>query len=145
MSDKIPIVYGSFEHVVLPEFTSEQIIAKVDTGAYSGAIHCTFIEEVKRDGARVLRFSPLQYGKVVELTKYRRVLVRSSTGHQVKRYIIETDVTIRGTTYRAYVGLSDRKDMQYEMLIGRRFLAENNILVDVRINQELDKGGGVRV
>jgi len=28
--------------------------------------------------------------------------------------------------------------MNYEILIGRRFLSDNNILVDARINQELD-------
>jgi hypothetical protein len=31
--------------------------------------------------------------------------------------------------------------MNYEILIGRRFLRENNILVDVRINKELDSDG----
>lgn len=144
MSENAPITYGSFEHVLLPEFSSEQIIAKVDTGAYSGAIHCTLLEEVENGDVRLLRFRPLECDTVVESTDYRRTFVRSSTGHRVKRYIIEADVTIRGVSYRTKIGLSDRKDLQYEMLIGRRFLRENNILVDVRINQELDKEGGVK-
>ena len=41
-------------------------------------------------------------------------------------------------THKIRIGLSNRADMNYEVLVGRRFLYENNIIVDVRINQELD-------
>ena len=53
------IVFGSFEPVVLPAFSQETFVAKVDTGAYSGAIHCSLLKEVEREGRKVLRFRPL--------------------------------------------------------------------------------------
>lgn len=46
---------------------------------------------------------------------------------------------IRGESYDVSIGLSDRQDMQYEILIGRKFLREHGILVDVRENSDLDK------
>ncbi|MEO5499790.1 MAG: RimK/LysX family protein, partial [Candidatus Saccharimonadales bacterium] len=60
---------------------------------------------------------------------------------RVKRFIIETDLKVQGETYRIKIGLADRSDMRKPVLIGRRFLREHNILVDVRINQEYDDEG----
>lgn len=144
MTSDTPEIYGSFECVTLPAFSDHEYIAKVDTGAYSGAIHCTFLEEVKNDaGHKMLRFKPLRNHHIVETEHYTRTYVRSSTGHRVKRFLITTKMVIRGQEYSVKIGLSDRKDMQYEILIGRRFLRQHNILIDVRINQNYDKEGGV--
>lgn len=138
-----PLIYGSFECVTLPKFSDLEYIAKVDTGAYSGAIHCTHLEEVRTEGKRLLRFKPLRNAQMIETRDYKRTFVRSSTGHRVKRYLITTQMVIRGVTYDVKIGLSNRKDMQYEILIGRRFLREHSILVDVCLNQEYDKEGGL--
>lgn len=139
------LVYGSFEPVVLPAFSDEAFMAKVDTGAYSGAIHCSVLKEVVRDGKKALLFKPLTCKKARVVKKYTRKYVRSSTGHRVLRYLITTDMVIHGMKYEVKIGLSDRKDMQYEILIGRRFLREHGIIVDVRINQEYDTGNGTIV
>jgi hypothetical protein len=136
------LVYGSFETVMLPAFSTEPYIAKVDTGAYSGAIHCSLLKETVKDGRKVLQFRPLTGSTIHETKRYIQKFVRSSTGHRVSRYLINTDIIIRGEKYKVRIGLSDRADMQYEILIGRRFLREHGIIVDVRINQELDKGNG---
>lgn len=140
-----PTVYGSFEPVVLPAFSDEIFIAKVDTGAYSGAIHCSELKEVVRDGQKALLFKPLTCKKAKVTKRYSRKHVRSSTGHRVVRYLITTDIIIRGQQYPVKIGLSMRHDMQYEILIGRRFLREHGIIVDVRINQELERDSGAVV
>lgn len=139
------LIYGSFEPVTLPAFSDEEFIAKVDTGAYSGAIHCSVLKEVIRDGKKALLFKPLTCKKAIIVKKYTRKYVRSSTGHRVLRYLIMTDIVIHGVRYEVKIGLSDRKDMQYEILIGRRFLREHGIIVDVRINQKYDKENGTVV
>lgn len=134
-------VFGSFEHVTINGLGIEDTIAKIDTGAYSGALHCSVIRTIKRksDGKRVLQFVPSDnHAHLTEIEDYTVTNVRSSTGHQVKRYLFTTDIIIKGVTYPICIGLSNRSDMQYEVLIGRRFLRENGIIVDVRINQELD-------
>lgn len=140
-------IFGSFEHVSIPSLGIKNVVAKIDTGAYSGALHCSHIEEVVReDGEQVLRFTPSDnHSHATELTEYTRAYVRSSTGHRVKRYLFNTNIVIKGKDYPIRIGLSDRSDMKYEILIGRRFLREHNILVDTRINQELDADGGNKI
>ncbi|MBC7943299.1 ATP-dependent zinc protease [Candidatus Saccharibacteria bacterium] len=141
-------VFGSFEVVSIPALGIDETIAKIDTGAYSGALHCSFMKSVKRDsdGKRVLRFIPSDNrAHMTEIENYTHTYIRSSTGHRVKRFLFTTDIIIRGKTYPIKIGLSDRSDMQREVLIGRRFLRENGILVDVRINQELDNDGGEKL
>lgn len=132
---------GSFECVTLPELKIHDAIAKVDTGAYSGAVHCSSIRLIKRksDGAKILRFVPSDnHPHVIETEHYTTIEVKSSNGHSAKRYLIETEMIVQGKSYMVNIGLSNRSSMHREVLIGRRFLRENNILVDVRINQELD-------
>ncbi len=136
--------FGIFERVSIPELGINDVYAKIDTGAYSGALHCSKIEEIirKSDGKKILRFTPSEnHANVTELSRYKRSYVRSSTGHRVRRYLFDTDIVIKSRSYRICIGLSDRSDMNYEILIGRRFLRENDILVDVSINQELDIDG----
>jgi hypothetical protein len=148
MSRDTTITIGSFEYVDLPGLKMDNIVAKIDTGAYSGAINCTDIKEVRRktDGIKVLRFKPSnQHDNVSEFEDFKTVKVRSSSGHQIKRYLIETDIIIKQKQYTIRIGLTDRSDMQREVLIGRRFLRQHNMLVDVRINQELDNDGGVKI
>lgn len=137
-SDKI---FGICEYVDLPEFGLNHVLAKIDTGAYSGALHCSKIREKirKSDGKKILVFTPsYNHSNEMQVRRYARSYVRSSTGHRTKRYLFDTNIVIKGVEYRARIGLSNRSDMNYEVLIGRRFLNENNILVDVRLNQELD-------
>ncbi len=134
-------IFGICEYVSVPELGISNMLAKIDTGAYSGALHCSRIVEAirKSDGKKVLRFTPSDnHAHSVELTKYAVSLVRSSSGHTVKRYLFDTNIVIKGVSYNIRIGLSNRSDMNYEILIGRRFLSENNILVDTRINQQLD-------
>ena len=134
-------IFGICEHVDLPELGLHGVLAKIDTGAYSGALHCSKIKVVirKSDGKRVLKFTPSDnHSNSMELTRFVSSYVRSSTGHRVKRYLFDTDIVIKGVAYPIRIGLSDRSDMNYEILIGRRFLSENKILVDARINQDLD-------
>lgn len=136
------IIVGCVENVDLPEFGITQQPAKIDTGAYSGAVHCSMIRVATRDGQRVLQFKPSDTGKLFEMNDFEELYIRSSTGHQVKRYNVPTTIRLFGKTYPITIGVSNRKDMRYEILLGRRFLRENNIIVDVRINDELDNHNG---
>ena len=136
------IIVGCVENVDLPGFGITQQAAKIDTGAYSGALHCSVIREVMRGGQRTLQFKPSDTGVLFETTDFEELHIRSSTGHKVKRYNVPTTIRLFGKTYPIIIGVSNRKDMRYEILLGRRFLRENNIIVDVRINDELDNFNG---
>lgn len=129
------IVLGSLESVSVPSLGVSDISAKVDTGAWSGALHCTNIRE--EDGK--LYFRPLGKAKLAtSVDDYEKRDVRSASGHLQKRYIIPVEIILKDKKYRTTVGLSDRRLMRREMLLGRKFLIENNILVDVTLSLDDD-------
>ena len=139
-----PSLVGAFELVSLPTFGIKDEMAKIDTGAYSGALHCTEIKVFRRGFVRkrILKFTPLgNPALATETDKFIKTYIRSATGHRVPRYIIDTQIELRGKLYPIRIGLADRSDLKRTVLIGRRFLRENNLLVDVRINQEHDDEG----
>lgn len=129
-------VVGRREKVDFPELGLSQIDAKIDTGAYSTAIHAhkIWLEEV--DGEEVLNFELLdpenpQYRKTTIRTRsFYRKNVRSSNGRIEKRFIIKTKMILGGRRRRADVSLTNRGKMRYPVLVGRKVL-KNGFLVDV--------------
>ena len=130
MNSKITL--GAFEKVAFPEFTLLGVMAKIDTGAFTGALHCTKIYEDDTPAGKVLRFSPFDHPEV-EIVKDDFVVrhVKSSNGKREKRYFISTEITIQGETYPITLSLANRSEMKWPVLIGRRFLRKNQFLVDV--------------
>ena len=131
-------IVGAFETIAIPEFGVEGTVAKIDTGAWSGALHCTDIEE--RDGR--LYFTPLGKPELTTSTDdYEVRNVRSSNGVHEDRYRVPFTVIINDIPYDTTVTLTDRTSMQYEMLIGRRFLRGHGLIVDVTrgINKDKDE------
>lgn len=126
-------VLAAFEEISFPEFDMNRVHAKIDTGAYSGAIHCTRVHEEEEQGKTVLYFSPFDYPELVKkTTHYVKRRVRSSNGATQIRYFIDTSIIIKGATYPIHISLADRSDMRWPVLIGRRFLKNNEFIVDVR-------------
>jgi hypothetical protein len=137
-------VVGCLEMVSMPALGVSAELAKIDTGAFSGALHCTDVRVVRRGviRKRILKFTPLGNPDLAtETDEFIKTYVRSSTGHRIKRFIIDTTIVLQGQEYPIRIGLSDRSDLKRHVLIGRRFLRQNNLLVDVRINQEYDDEG----
>ena len=54
-------IVGAFEIISLPRLGVDAELAKIDTGAYSGALHCTDMHVVRRGilRKRYLLFTPL--------------------------------------------------------------------------------------
>lgn len=132
---------GCLEYVDFPQLGIVNVLAKVDTGAYSGALHCQHIKVVRKikDHRRVLKYVPLGIAELAtETDQFEKIYVRSATGHRVKRYVISTTIKINGKKYQTKIGLSNRTDLRRQALIGRRFLRDNNLIVDVRKNETLD-------
>jgi hypothetical protein len=123
---------GSFEKVSFPEFGMDNVVAKVDTGAFTGALHATKIHEEEEQGVRVLYFSPFDHPKTVYKTdNFEYGFVKSSNGAVTERYFIETYVEVRKKRYAITLTLADRSEMKWPVLIGRRFLHANEFIVDV--------------
>lgn len=140
---KVAKVIGVFKPVIFPHFQSDLVVAKMDTGAYSGALHCTKIRAEDDGSGTVLKFSP--FGRPeneVVMTDFAVKYVRSSNGDEQRRYFINTEIIIDDITYPIVLSLADRSDMKWQVLIGRRFLRAHNFVVDA--SQPRGYGTGAR-
>lgn len=126
-------VIGSFEKVSFPDFGLIDVIAKIDTGATSGSLHATAIEEVKLPtGKKALRFLPFGRRPAVLLESYKLKEVRSSNGESTMRYVIPTTIIIKDVQYPIRITVADRTLMKKGVLVGRKFLRRHGFIVDVK-------------
>ena len=128
-------IAGWREWVGLPGCDVAWVKAKLDTGARSSAIHAFDVEELERDGEPWVRFSihPWQRSSedaaTVECRVHDRRTVRSSSGHEAERYVVQLEVRLMGRAVTAEVTLTSRDEMGFRMLIGREALRQG-FLVD---------------
>jgi|TARA_R110002033_G_scaffold10172_8_gene33393 hypothetical protein len=106
--------------------------AKVDTGADSNALHCDDIE-IEEDKVSFTLLDEVHasyHGKRITLPIYKIKRVKSSNGTVQIRPSIKITVKFFGKKYKSIISLTNRADMKFPMLIGRRFL-KDKFLVDV--------------
>ncbi len=129
---------GRRELVDFPAFILQGVEAKVDTGAYTSALHCTDIRlEAGPDGRSVLHGRLLDPdhpgfdGQDLSFADFGLRDIRSSNGEVQERYVIGAVVRLYGQEFWAEFSLSDRSDMKYPVLLGRSLLRQGRFVVDV--------------
>jgi len=125
-------IIGRVDIVDFPELGLSNIDVKIDTGAYTSAIHCSEIVE-KNKTLFCTFFSkghPNFSNKTILFTNFSRTDVKSSNGFKENRYKIKSEVVFFGKTYKINLTLSTRDDMKFPVLIGRQFL-KDKFLIDV--------------
>jgi hypothetical protein len=120
---------GCIEKIDLPQFDLNDIPSKIDTGADTSAIHCTRIVEVIENGQTHLTFWLLD-DIPHKVSEFKTVTVKNSFGQREKRYKTKTNIFLFNKNYKIDVTLSDRSDMKYPVLLGKKFL-KSKFLVDV--------------
>jgi len=109
-----------------------QLKAKIDTGATTSSLNAYTIKSFNKDKKKWIRFSVKnKAGKKVILEKeiVRYVKIKRKLALAMKRPVINLGVCI-GKAYRELeVNLADRKNFEYQMLIGRNYL-QGYFLVD---------------
>lgn len=127
---------GRIELVDLPEWNISSIEAKVDTGAFTSSLHCHHIEEFSKKEKPWIRFNLLDpehnayNDKLIELPIFDKREVKSSNGQSELRFFIRTEILMFNTCYKIELSLTDRSEMKYPLLIGRKFIRKK-FLVDV--------------
>ncbi len=130
------LIIGRLDKADFLELDLMDIDVKIDTGAFTSAIHCHNIREVNLSRNSLIRFNLLdpthpQYNERELIhSNYYKKTIKSSTGHIEDRYIIKTNVVLFERIFPIELSLTDRTEMKYPILIGRRLL-QNNFLVDV--------------
>ena len=138
MEKKITI--GRKDKIDFPELGLEDIDVKVDTGAYTSSIHCHHIEEKEHDGEAFIEFQLLdpsheQYNnKKFRVKNYVEKEIKNSFGISEKRFIITTNTRLFGKTYSIELSLSERGEMKFPVLLGRKLLNGNFIVDTAKYN-----------
>jgi hypothetical protein len=127
------IVLGKFEKVTLNQFGLKNLKAKIDTGAKTSSLHCSFIQKISGNKVAFtilddehIKFKPISY--ISDISRIGKV--KSSNGKVQKRYFIKTPVTILGKKYITEFSLTNRGNMKFPVLIGRSLL-KRDFCIDV--------------
>jgi hypothetical protein len=138
MNRSIKRVLGRRELVDFPAFSLAGVEAKVDTGAYTSAIHCSNIhietDAEQRPRLVVHLLDPGHEGtdgRALAFADFALRDIRSSNGEVQERYVIRAVVQLYGEDFEADFSLSDRSDMKYPVLLGRSLLRQGRFVVDV--------------
>lgn len=123
---------GRSELVQFPEVCSQNIPARIDTGAAVSSLWASDISETE-DGLSFVLFgkgSEYYTGEKVLVADYNKRAVSSSMGQTQIRYQIKLKMLLRGKKIRASITLADRSAQVYPVLIGRN-VVRNKFIVDV--------------
>ena len=123
---------GRREFVNIPELGIAGIEAKIDTGAYTSSLHCEKINIAVEDGREVLYFTiePGEGSREFRFENFAQKKIKNSFGEMEERYVIKTAVNMGKKSIRSVISLSNRDNMKYPLLIGRRLL-KSKFLIDV--------------
>lgn len=131
---------GRKDKADFPEFGISEIDIKIDTGAYTSSIHCHHIEEKEINGKSFLTFRLLdpshqEYNeKLFKVSNYKRKIVKNSFGTSENRFILKTTIKIFGEVFPIELSLSERENMKYPVLIGRKLLNRRFVVDSTKTN-----------
>lgn len=130
------LIIGRKEKISLVEWGLSDIPAKVDTGAYTSAIHCEYAQIVNIGGKQVLEFILLAPShkhykdQVIRTEHFSQKRVKNSFGQVETRHKVTTKICIFGQEFEGEFTLSERSKMKNPILLGRKIL-KGRFLIDV--------------
>lgn len=141
----VPETLGFVEWVVMKD-TGLRLKARLDTGAKTSSLHAVNIEEFERDDQEWVSFQiplgdhedqpsdgEIDHEDVIlefERPVYRTVLIKRKSADSQRRHVVLMKFCIAGTVHETQFSLTDRSNFSYPVLLGRRFMRDDNILID---------------
>lgn len=139
--DRIVFELGDAEWAALPDLDIPAVHAKIDTGARTSALHARDIQVHQTSAGPKVCFNvhpvvgDLSVVRRCETTLLGQRWVTSSNGGRELRCVIATTIEIGGRRWPIEVTLTDRSRMRYRMLLGRRALLDDMIVVSSRVGR----------
>lgn len=130
---KQKLIVGRSEYIDFLDWGIVGLLAKVDSGARTSALHVEDLVELPDSEVQfrvILNMHRDAPSVIVRAPISRWAKVRSSSGHFSKRCFVRTRVRIGPITKDIEISLDSREKMQYRMLLGRQALARE-FVVDV--------------
>lgn len=128
------IIIGRKERVSFPELGIDEIVAKVDTGAKTSSLHAVDISTKKnRYGSKVYFTTNYEIKSRKKNVKCSCKLIdqreiKNSGAQKEKRYIIYTPMKLGLHEWMVELSLTDRRDMKYDVLLGRSGLPDGILI-----------------
>ena len=121
---KVMQLIGRSDRVDLPELGLSNIHAKIDTGAYTGSLHCSKAEvsNGRLEFVVLDEEHPEFTGMKFTVRDYSMKEVKNSFGVTEQRFVIRTVVRMFGEDIDAELTLSDRDELKFPILLGRKLL-----------------------
>ncbi len=125
---------GWRETVGLPELQIQRIGAKIDTGARTSALHAIDLEPFRKNGEQWLSFN-VQLGAASKSVHCSALVIdqraiKNTGGIPELRYVIRTALIIGQRNWHIELSLSDRSQMEFELILGRSAIQGRNLTID---------------
>ena len=129
-------IIGWQETVDLPDLGLTNMVAKIDTGARTSALHAEDITRFDKDGADWVRFHTRFDDEArdiwVECPIHDLREIKNTSGQPEERIVIRTKFRIARRAWTIDVSLAERGEMQFRMIVGRSALRNHAIAVHTR-------------
>ncbi|RCV87664.1 ATP-dependent zinc protease [Halomonas montanilacus] len=127
-------VYGWVEKATLEPWGVE-VKAKLDSGALTSSLDARDIERFEKEGEEWVRFrlelvdeaNGETFSETLERPLHRDIRVRGAGGRD-ERLVVLMKVCMGNTVYEEQVGLRNREEMHYPLLLGRRTIGHLGLL-----------------
>ena len=129
-------IIGTTDCIDFVDAEIENLPCKIDTGASISAIHADRIRIVKKNGEEYLSFKLLDKkhpnfnNKEIVTPDFREKRIKNSFGEAEDRYQVKLKIKVFDKIYNSSFTLTNRKQMTYPVLLGKKFL-KGKFLVDV--------------
>jgi hypothetical protein len=128
------LTIGKVDKADFPYLELKNIDIKIDTGAYTSSIHCSSIEVVKQKNKKMIKFCLLDpshkkyNGKEIIVSDFIIKKIKSSNGEVQERFIIKTHIFLFNKLLPIELSLSERGEMKFPVLLGRKVLTGNFVV-----------------
>lgn len=127
-------IVGWREIVSLPDLNIKNLRAKIDSGARTSAIHAENQERFERNGVPWVRFNFPAPQRRKFLSLETPIIdereIKNTGGIAERRLIIRTTLLIGSHRTHIEVSLADRKNMGFDLILGRTAMRSLRILVN---------------
>jgi hypothetical protein len=127
-------VIGWREIIDLPDFEIAGMRVKVDTGARTSALHALDQETFERDGQQWVSFRIPTPGKPRTAREEAPIVdirdIKNTSGLAERRIVIVTLIHLGWHHLHVEASLSNRENMEFDMILGRSAIRKRGFLVD---------------